>query len=101
MAAMAIIDAAHIVADAIDKGFIEGVSKEIPGTNTSVDTLCVKLDGRTLIEKTWFIFPTGLWSAWHKENGKGLLALMITIVSLLVSIATLLAKLVFFNKPGM
>ncbi|MES2876479.1 MAG: hypothetical protein V4678_03335, partial [Patescibacteria group bacterium] len=63
------------------------------------DTLYVQKAGRKLIEKTWYIFPTGLWKAWYEDNGKAFLALMTALILLLGAIVTLLAKIVLFPLP--
>ena len=91
-------DAGHIVADSINREFIEGVENQLPDSNIKVDTLCVRPKGRVLIERTWIIFPTGLWSAWREESGKGFIALMSAIISLLTAVFLLLADIVFFGK---
>lgn len=90
-------DSAHIVADCIDTKYLSGDTMEDSFGN-KIDVLCILKDGRKLIEKTWFIFPTGLWKAWYEDNGKVFLAFMTAFVALLTALVTLLAKIVFFDK---
>lgn len=97
---LTISDASHILADTINAKYVEGMTSRamIDGQDVLVDTLCVKKKGRKLIEKSWLIFPTGLWSAWYKENGKVFIAFMSALVALLTAIAGLLIKVVLLKK---
>ncbi len=92
------VDASHVAADTLTEKYIEGVTYTLPHHKIAVDTLCVQSKGRKLIERTWLIFPTGLWAAWYEENGKVFLALMLSVVTILTAIVGLLAKIVFFNN---
>lgn len=85
----------HTVRDCIISGYLsEDYVDDSFGSRT--DTLYIEKAGRKLIEKTWFIFPTGLWKAWYEDNGKIFLALMSALVLLLGGIVTLLTKIALF-----
>jgi|SRR6266496_472444 len=89
-------DSAHIIADCIVAGYLlrDSVSDSF---ESKMDVLTITKSGRKLIERTWFIFPTGLWRAWHEDNGKFFTGLMTTVVALLAAIITLLAKITLFR----
>lgn len=89
-------DSANIVADCIEMKYLRGETLDDSFKNKT-DILCILKDGRKLIERTWFIFPTGLWKAWYDNNGKVFFTLMTAILFLLMSLVTLLAKIVFFG----
>ena len=96
---LVISDSYHIVRDCIEAGYLEAdtIHDSFDG---KLDALYILKDGRKLVEKTWLIFPTGLWKAWYEDNGKMFLAFMTTLVGLLIAIVTLLAKLIFFGSEA-
>lgn len=65
--------------------------------NSYIDVVSLSTKGRRLIEKSLFVFPTGLLLAWYKEDGKTLIKLLSGIVALLTAIVLLLAKIAFFD----
>jgi hypothetical protein len=66
--------------------------------NSSIDVVMLSTKGRKLIEKSFFIFPTGLWYAWYEEDGKKFFAITGAIITLLLAIVGLLTKITFFDK---
>ncbi len=89
-------DAAHTVADCIEEKYLRGETLQDSFGNP-MDALCILKNGRKLVEKTWFVFPTGLWGAWYGDNGKTFIIFMTSIVTLLAAIVGLLAKIIFFD----
>lgn len=94
---LVVTESYHVIRDCIESGYLaEDYAEDSFGSR--MDSLYLKKAGRKLIEKTWFIFPTGLWKAWYEDNGKVFLGFMTALVVLLGAIVTLLAKLVLFPE---
>ena len=89
-------DALHTVRDCIEAGYLEE-DTIIDSFGGKLDAVYIMKSGRKLIEKTWFVFPTGLWKAWYEDNGKLFIAFMTSSIGLLILIVTLLTKLIFFT----
>jgi hypothetical protein len=90
-------DSANTVADCIEAKYLRGETSRDSFGN-QIDILCILKNGRKLVERTWLIFPTGLWKAWYEDNGKTFFALMTAIIALLTSAVILLGKIVFFGE---
>jgi hypothetical protein len=84
-------EAAHIVADCIEDDYLLG-STTVLSFGEKFDTICLKKKGRKLIQKTLFIFPTGLWKAWYEEDGKVFIAFAGGLIALLGATVGLLVK---------
>ncbi len=88
-------DASHVVADSLGKKYLISSTDNIPNSNLPVDSITLTTAGRKLIERTLFIFPTGLWLAWYKEDGKVFVTMFVALMTVLSAVLGLLIKIVF------
>src|SRR5258708_5947800 len=63
--------------------------------NSKCDVVKLSTKGRKLMGRRFSIFPTGLWYAWYKEDGKAFIAISGLVITTLLTIAGLLAKIAF------
>ncbi|RYX78879.1 hypothetical protein EON76_04165 [bacterium] len=86
-------EASQVLGDCIDAGYLTGDKIKVSHDDIGLGALTITRLGRKLIERTWFIFPTGLWQAWQEDNGKIFFTFMSAVLGLLTLIAGFIIKI--------
>ena len=98
-------EAEYTLQHCIEKKYLKIRTIELVGATlledpsaSSVEGLEITRLGWKLIEKTFFVIPTGLLHAWYEEDGKVFLAAIGTAIGILLAIAGFLAKIAFSDQ---